>query len=60
VAYYTEEELGGRSFFTAVYAERAALTSCVDCHNLQPGSPRRDWKTGDVMGAVVVRVPLEF
>jgi len=59
-AYYTEEELGGRSYFTAVYAERATLTSCVDCHNQQPGSPRKDWKTGDVMGAIVVRVPLEF
>lgn len=59
-AYYTEEELGGRSYFTAVYAERATLASCVDCHNGDAKSPRRDWQTGDVMGAVVVRVPLEF
>lgn len=59
-AFYTEEELGGRSYFTAVYAERATLASCIDCHNTQAGSPRRDWKAGDVMGAVVVRVPLEF
>jgi hypothetical protein len=59
-AYYTEEELGGRSYFTAVYAEHATISSCVECHNQHPGSPRRDWKPGDVMGAVVVRVPLEF
>ncbi|ACB76224.1 Tll0287-like domain-containing protein [Opitutus terrae] len=58
--YYREEELGGRSYFTAVYAERATLASCVECHNQHAGSPRRDWKAGDVMGAVVVRVPLEF
>jgi len=58
--FYTEEELGGRSYFTAIYAERATLASCVDCHNQHPRSPRRDLKSGDVMGAIVVRVPLEF
>lgn len=58
--YTTEEELGGRSYFTAIYAERATIASCVECHNADGKSPRRDWKVGDVMGAVVVRVPLEF
>lgn len=58
--YYTEEELGGRSYFTAVYAERATQAACVDCHNAHPRSPRRDIKLGDVMGGIVVRVPLEF
>jgi hypothetical protein len=58
--FYTEEQLGGRSYFTAVYAERAALNSCVACHNQHPHSPRHDFKPGDVMGAIVVRVPLEF
>ena len=58
--YYTEEELGGRSYFTAVYPDRATLPSCVACHNQHPRSPKRDFKEGDVMGAIVVRVPLEF
>jgi len=58
--YYTEEELGGRSYFTAIYAERATLPSCVDCHNRNPRSPRRDLKLGDTLGGLVVRVPLEF
>jgi hypothetical protein len=58
--YYTEEELGGRSYFTAIYAERATAAACVDCHNANPRSPRRDLKLGDVMGGIVVRVPLEF
>ena len=58
--FYTEEELGGRSYFTAVYADRATLSSCVACHNRHPRSPRRDFKEGEVMGAIVVRVPLEF
>jgi hypothetical protein len=58
--FYTEEELGGRSYFTAIYADRATLPSCVACHNAHPQSPKKDFKPGDVMGAIVVRVPLEF
>jgi hypothetical protein len=57
---YVEEELGGRSYFTAIYAERATRASCVDCHNRNPHSPRRDYRPDDVLGALVVRVPLEF
>lgn len=58
--FYTEETLGGRSYFTAVYADVASLSSCVDCHNRHPRSPRHDFRSGEVMGAIVVRVPLEF
>ena len=58
--FYTEEELGGRSYFTAVYAERATLASCAACHNRHPKSPRTNIVLDDVMGAIVVRVPLEF
>ncbi len=58
--FYTEESLGGRSYFTAIYADHATLRSCVDCHNRHPASPRRDFREGEVMGGIVVRVPLEF
>jgi alkylhydroperoxidase family enzyme len=58
--FYTDEMLGGRSYFTAIYADVASLPSCVTCHNQHPASPRRDFKTNDVMGAIVVRAPLEF
>jgi hypothetical protein len=58
--FYTEEELGGRAYFTAIYPDRATLGSCVHCHNQNPLSPRRDFRPNDVMGAIVVRVPLEF
>jgi hypothetical protein len=59
-AVYARETLGGRSYFTAVYPDRATLASCVECHNRNSSSSRHDFKLGDVMGAVVVRVPLEF
>jgi hypothetical protein len=58
--YYAEETLGGRSYLTAIYADRAILPCCIECHNQHPQSPRRDFRLNDVMGALVVRVPLEF
>jgi hypothetical protein len=58
--FYTEEMLGGRSYFTAIYPDRATLPSCIDCHNRHPSSPRSDFKLNDVMGALIIRVPLEF
>jgi hypothetical protein len=58
--YYGGESLGGRHYLTAVYAEAAAVNACADCHNRNPASPKKDFKTGDVMGGLIVRVPLEF
>ena len=60
VNYYSEESLGGRRYFIAVYADRAVLPSCVSCHNGNSASPKKDLKQGEVMGGMVVRVPLEF
>jgi len=57
-AYYKEEELGGKKFFTAVYADRAVAPACVTCHNAHKDSPRTDFKIGDTMGGVVIRVPM--
>ncbi len=38
---------------------RLLKASCVECHNTHPDSPKRDFKLGDVMGGVVVTLPLE-
>jgi hypothetical protein len=57
---YSRETLGGRRYLTAIYADKAISPACVSCHNEHPKSPKRDWKLHDVMGALVVRVPLEF
>jgi hypothetical protein len=56
--YYTEEVLGGRRYFTAVYADKAVSQACVTCHNTHKDSPRRDFNLNDVMGGVVIRIPL--
>lgn len=57
--YYTTEELGGETFFTAVYADTAVAPVCASCHNDHLDSPRSDFKIGDVMGGVVIRIPVE-
>lgn len=56
--FYGEEELGGQTYFTAVYADVAVSAACVDCHNEHADSPKTDFKIGDVMGGVVIRVPI--
>jgi hypothetical protein len=55
--YYGEETLGADKYFTAVYADIAVADACVTCHNNHTDSPRTDFKLGDVMGGVVIRIP---
>lgn len=57
--YYAEETLGGRRYFTAVYADLAVAPACILCHNGHQDSPRDDFELGDVMGGVIVRIALE-
>jgi hypothetical protein len=57
--YYTEEKLGDTNYFTAIYADTAVAPVCASCHNEHKDSPRTDFKLGDVMGGVVIRIPLE-
>ena len=56
--YYATEELGGKKYFTAIYADTAVAPACVTCHNDHKDSPKTDFEIGDVMGGVVIRVPL--
>lgn len=57
--FYGEEDLGGDRYFTAVYPDFAVVEACVNCHNSHKDSPRTDFEVGDVMGAVVIRIPME-
>ena len=41
--------------FKGLAADFAIADSCIACHNAHPSSPKKDFKKGDVMGAIVVR-----
>lgn len=56
--FYGEETLGGVTYFTAVYPDVAVSEACVTCHNEHKDTPKTDFKIGEVMGGVVIRVPL--
>lgn len=57
--WYGEEELGGVTYFTAIYPDTGVAEACVGCHNDHKDSPRDDFELGEVMGGVVIRIPLE-
>lgn len=52
-------KVGRDRSFQAVYADIGISQSCVDCHNAHPNSPRRDFKLNDVMGGIVITIPIE-
>ena len=57
--FYGEEELGGVNYYTAFYADVAVAEACTSCHNKHKDSPKTDFEGGDVMGGVVIRIPME-
>ena len=57
--YYTSETLGGKKYFTAIYPDVGVAPVCVSCHNGHKDTPKRDFKLGDVMGGVVIRITMD-
>lgn len=57
--FYAVEELGGKKYFSAAYSDVATNEACSSCHNEHKESPRHDFKVGDIMGDLVVRIPLK-
>jgi hypothetical protein len=56
---YTSVTTDGRTrVFQALYPDKALSSKCADCHNVHPESPKRDFKEGDVMGGILLTIPL--
>lgn len=49
---------GDQTYFQAIYADRAVSQACIGCHNAHPRSPKRDFKMNEVMGGLVIEIPL--
>lgn len=48
----------GRWYFEAIYPDKAVSNTCVSCHNLHPKSLKTDFKKGDVLGGILIDLPL--
>ncbi len=56
--FFRNEDFLGKPAFR--YAEADILTpSCVNCHNTNTSSPKKDWKVGDVRGILEITQPLD-
>ncbi len=57
-SFYRKEKMGERVTFR--YAEAVRMKpSCVECHNMLPASPKKDWQVGDVRGVIAITQPLD-
>jgi tRNA A-37 threonylcarbamoyl transferase component Bud32 len=51
-------EIDGRPFLR--YAKGQLMQkSCIECHNSDTASPKRDWQEGDLAGALLINRPLD-
>lgn len=57
--YIDRIRMGENLYFQSVYPDYAVTSACVTCHNAHPKSPKRDFKLNDVMGGIVVTIPLD-
>ncbi|NER38184.1 MAG: DUF3365 domain-containing protein [Oscillatoria sp. SIO1A7] len=61
--YKAEREIAGKKYFSAIYPDVAVAEACVTCHNNHPihkeRYPDKVFKLGDVMGGVVINLPLD-
>lgn len=49
---------GDQTYFQAIYADRAVSQACIGCHNAHPRSPKKNFALNEVMGGVVIEIPL--
>jgi len=55
-----EEEIDGQKYFVGIYPDKAVAPACWTCHNehdnKKPDYP--EFKKNDVMGGIVIRIPI--
>jgi hypothetical protein len=61
--YKDYQEIGGQTYFSAVYPDIAVAEACVTCHNTHPihmeRYPDKQFEMGDVMGGVIINIPVD-
>lgn len=54
----TTVTVGKQVYLQAIYPDHAVSHACIACHNAHPRSPKRDFKMNDVMGGLLIEIPL--
>ncbi len=54
-----EVMLNGKHVVRTGVADTMSAQSCVNCHNSDPNSPKRDWKLGDVRGVLEIATVID-
>ncbi|MBI5643343.1 MAG: DUF3365 domain-containing protein [Deltaproteobacteria bacterium] len=57
--HYRFEDFDGKKSVRYMIPDIATSETCVECHNNNIASPKRDYKIGDVAGALEIVVPIE-
>jgi methyl-accepting chemotaxis protein len=58
--FLSENEMrDGKRIVRVAVADTMDTQSCINCHNSVPGSPKRDWKLGDVRGVLEVTMVID-
>lgn len=61
--YKEYQEIGDQKYFSALYPDKAVAEACISCHNNHPVHkeryPDKTFKMGDVMGGIMINLPLE-
>lgn len=56
-------EIGDKKYFSALYPDKAVAEACVTCHNTHPVHqeryPDKKFELGDVMGGVIINLPID-
>jgi len=56
------QEVNGQKYYSAIYPDKAVAEACVSCHNNHPVHqeryPDKTFELGDVMGGVVINLPI--
>ncbi|NEQ79095.1 MAG: DUF3365 domain-containing protein, partial [Moorea sp. SIO2I5] len=61
--YKDYQEIAGTTYYSAVYPDKAVAEACVSCHNTHPVHkeryPDKVFEMGEVMGGIIINLPLE-
>jgi len=57
--FFRADTIEGRAVMRVLMADLASAQSCVDCHNVHPQSPKRDFKLKDLMGGLEIIIPMD-